>query len=168
MDTALDKLVVSLTYPPQFGYIENVLPSPGFEKSNTGISIGKYHANTCTQPSCEQRHDHMLSLPASFSYRDIINGHVNYVQSRHQRVEPTADQFKLYVSDGQRTSAHVPFYIIIKPTNDEIPEFVAHNITVSLPFPREGRSAVRPALICVSVMRLKKERRSNWICPFYK
>ncbi|TWW63720.1 FRAS1-related extracellular matrix protein 1 [Takifugu flavidus] len=106
VDTALDKLVVSLTYPPQFGYIENVLPSPGFEKSNTGISI------------------------ASFSYRDIINGHVNYVQSRHQRVEPTADQFKLYVSDGQRTSAHVPFYIIIKPTNDEIPEFVAHNITV--------------------------------------
>lgn len=54
VDTALDKLVVSLTYPPQFGYIENVLPSPGFEKSNTGISIGKYHANTCTQPSCEQ------------------------------------------------------------------------------------------------------------------
>lgn len=54
VDTALDKLVVSLTYPPQFGYIENVLPSPGFEKSNTGISIGKYHAKACTQPSCEQ------------------------------------------------------------------------------------------------------------------
>lgn len=40
-DTALDELVVSLIHPPQFGYIENVLPSPGFEKSNTGISIGK-------------------------------------------------------------------------------------------------------------------------------
>lgn len=40
-DTALDELVVSLIQPPQFGYIENVLPSPGFEKSNTGISIGK-------------------------------------------------------------------------------------------------------------------------------
>uniref|UniRef100_H3CI90 Fras1 related extracellular matrix 1a n=1 Tax=Tetraodon nigroviridis TaxID=99883 RepID=H3CI90_TETNG len=105
-DTPLDQLVVSLIHPPQFGYIENVLPSPGFEKSNTGISI------------------------ASFSYRDIVDGHVNYVQSRHQRVEPTADQFKLCVSDGGRASAHLPFHVVIKATNDEIPEFVAHNITV--------------------------------------
>lgn len=41
VDTVLDELVVSLISPPQFGYIENVLPSPGFEKSNTGISIGR-------------------------------------------------------------------------------------------------------------------------------
>ncbi|XP_008304842.1 FRAS1-related extracellular matrix protein 1-like [Stegastes partitus] len=106
MDTVLDELVVSLISPPHFGYIENVLPSPGFEKSNTGISI------------------------ASFSYKDIIEGHVNYVQSRHQRMEPTADQFMLCVSDGKRSSANVPFYIIINPTNDESPEFVARNITV--------------------------------------
>ncbi|XP_071370696.1 FRAS1-related extracellular matrix protein 1a, partial [Centroberyx affinis] len=109
MDTALEELVVSLVSPPQFGYIENVLPSPGFEKSNMGISI------------------------ASFSYKDIIDGHVNYVQSRHQRMEPTADQFMLCLSDGKHSSADVPFYIIISPTNDEIPEFVARNITV-----REG------------------------------
>uniref|UniRef100_UPI0037E8F5E3 FRAS1-related extracellular matrix protein 1a n=1 Tax=Semicossyphus pulcher TaxID=241346 RepID=UPI0037E8F5E3 len=109
VDTLLDELVVSLISPPQFGYIENVLPSPGFEKSNTGISI------------------------ASFSYKDIMDGHVNYVQSRHQRMEPTADQFMLSVSDGRHSSAHVPFYIIINPTNDETPEFVARNITV-----REG------------------------------
>ncbi|XP_041636155.1 FRAS1-related extracellular matrix protein 1a [Cheilinus undulatus] len=109
VDTVLDELVVSLISPPQFGYIENVLPSPGFEKSNTGISI------------------------ASFSYKDIMDGHVNYVQSRHQRMEPTADQFMLCISDGKHSSAHIPFYIIINPTNDEIPEFVAHNITV-----REG------------------------------
>ncbi|KAM4612074.1 FRAS1-related extracellular matrix protein 1a [Polymixia lowei] len=108
-DTALKELVVSLVSPPQFGYIENVLPSPGFEKSNMGISI------------------------ASFSYKDIIDGHVNYVQSRHQRMEPTADQFILSVSDGKRSSANVPFYIIISPTNDEIPELLARNITV-----REG------------------------------
>lgn len=43
VDTVLDQLVVSLISPPQFGYIENVLPSPGFEKSNTGISIGKHY-----------------------------------------------------------------------------------------------------------------------------
>ena len=43
VDTVLEKLVVSLISPPQFGYIENVLPSPGFEKSNMGISIGKHY-----------------------------------------------------------------------------------------------------------------------------
>ena len=43
VDTVLDELVISLISPPQFGYIENVLPSPGFEKSNTGISIGKHY-----------------------------------------------------------------------------------------------------------------------------
>uniref|UniRef100_A0A667YH99 FRAS1-related extracellular matrix protein 1 n=1 Tax=Myripristis murdjan TaxID=586833 RepID=A0A667YH99_9TELE len=109
MDTALEELVVSLVSPPQFGYIENVLPSPGFEKSNMGISI------------------------ASFSYKDIMDGHVNYVQSRHQRMEPTADQLMFCLSDGKRSSVDVPFYIIISPTNDEVPEFVARNITV-----REG------------------------------
>ncbi|KAK2852025.1 hypothetical protein Q5P01_008301 [Channa striata] len=86
VDTVLDQLVVSLISPPQFGYIENVLPSPGFEKSNMGISI------------------------ASFSYKDLTDGHVNYVHS-----------------------AHVPFYVIINPINDEMPEFVVRNITV-----REG------------------------------
>lgn len=105
-DTPLDELLISLVSPPQFGYLENVLPSPGFEKSNMGISI------------------------ASFSYKDIINGHVNYVQSRHERMEPTADQFMLCVSDGKHTSAFVPFYIIISPTNDEVPEFISRNITV--------------------------------------
>ncbi|KAF7649534.1 hypothetical protein LDENG_00139980 [Lucifuga dentata] len=106
VDTVQEQLVVSLISSPQFGYVENVLPSPGFEKSNIGISI------------------------ASFSYKDIIDGHVNYVQSRHQRMEPTADQFMLCVSDGKHSSASVPFYIIIRPTNDEIPQFVARNITV--------------------------------------
>uniref|UniRef100_A0A3Q3B9I0 FRAS1-related extracellular matrix protein 1 n=1 Tax=Kryptolebias marmoratus TaxID=37003 RepID=A0A3Q3B9I0_KRYMA len=108
-DTALDELVVSLISPPQFGYIENILPSPGFEKSNTGIST------------------------TSFLYTNIMEAHINYVQSRHQKMEPTADQFMLCVSDGKHSSAHMPFYIIINPTNDETPEFVAHNITV-----REG------------------------------
>lgn len=91
-------------------------------------------------PSRDQQDDHTFSLPASFSYRDIVDGHVNYVQSRHQRVEPTADQFKLSVSDGVRTSAHLPFYVIIKATNDEIPEFLAHNISVSIAVSGGGSS----------------------------
>ncbi|KAM9641336.1 FRAS1-related extracellular matrix protein 1 isoform 2-T2 [Trichechus inunguis] len=40
-DTAADDLEFVLVSPPQFGYIENTLPSAGFEKSNMGISIGK-------------------------------------------------------------------------------------------------------------------------------
>lgn len=40
-DTPADDLEFVLVSPPQFGYIENILPSPGFEKSNVGISVGK-------------------------------------------------------------------------------------------------------------------------------
>jgi hypothetical protein len=40
-DTAADDLEFVLVSPPQFGYLENTLPSAGFEKSNVGISIGK-------------------------------------------------------------------------------------------------------------------------------
>lgn len=43
VDTVLPELVVDLISAPQFGYIENDLPSPGFEKRNTGISVGKHH-----------------------------------------------------------------------------------------------------------------------------
>lgn len=46
-DTVVDQLVISLISPPQFGYVENVLPSPGFEKSNMGISIGKHYGFFC-------------------------------------------------------------------------------------------------------------------------
>ncbi|XP_077401536.1 FRAS1-related extracellular matrix protein 1a [Vanacampus margaritifer] len=106
VDTVVDELVVSLVTRPQFGYLENILPRPGFEKSNMGMSI-----DAC-------------------SYSDIIAGQINYVQSRHQKVEPTSDQFILCVSDGEFSSTHVTFNIVVNPTNDEIPEFVARNIKV--------------------------------------
>lgn len=140
-DTSLDQLLVSLVQPPQFGYIENVLPSPGFEKSNMGVSIGRPAA---APASHDQGADATSSPPASFSYRDVVDGHINYVQSRHQRLEPTADQFKLSVSDGRRVSAPLPFYVLIKATNDEVPEFEAHNITVSRrTWAGPGRSSCR-------------------------
>ncbi|XP_043916309.1 FRAS1-related extracellular matrix protein 1 [Protopterus annectens] len=105
-DTLADELEFVLISSPQCGYIENTLPSPGFEKSNSGISI------------------------ASFLLKDIKGLFINYVQSRHQRTEPTADQFMLYVTDGKHRSMEMPFYILINPTNDEAPEFLARNITV--------------------------------------
>ncbi|XP_076144575.1 FRAS1-related extracellular matrix protein 1a isoform X3 [Alosa pseudoharengus] len=106
-DTPEGDLEVVILSPPQVGYIENILPSPGFEKSNMGISIG------------------------SFQYSDLLQGHINYVQSRHQRMEPTRDQLMVCVTDGHRRSSPTPLYIIINPTNDEAPDFLARNITVS-------------------------------------
>uniref|UniRef100_A0A672MFC2 FRAS1-related extracellular matrix protein 1 n=1 Tax=Sinocyclocheilus grahami TaxID=75366 RepID=A0A672MFC2_SINGR len=129
-DSAPEDLNLILVAPPQFGYIENILPSPGFEKSNMGISI------------------------ASFTYRDVLNGHINYVQSRHQRIEPTTDQLMLHVSDGKQQSSSVPFYIIIHPTNDEIPEFLARNITV-----REGdMKELDPSIISAVDLDVPRER----------
>lgn len=56
--------------------------------------------------------------------------HINYVQTRHKRIEPTTDQFMLYVTDGKHRSVEAPFYVLINPTNDEEPEFMARNFTV--------------------------------------
>ncbi|NWV71631.1 FREM1 protein, partial [Malurus elegans] len=105
-DTTADDLEFVLVSPPQFGYIENISPSPGFEKSNIGISIG------------------------SFQLKHVKAMNVNYVQARHTQMEPTADKFVLYVTDGLHRSAETPFFVIISPTNDEVPEFIARNITV--------------------------------------
>ncbi|NXW89537.1 FREM1 protein, partial [Alopecoenas beccarii] len=105
-DTPAEDLEFVLVSPPQFGYIENILPSPGFEKSNTGISV------------------------ASFQLKHLKALNINYVQARHMRMEPTADHFVLYVTDGLHHSAETPFFVLINPTNDEVPEFIARNITV--------------------------------------
>ncbi|XP_070794695.1 FRAS1-related extracellular matrix protein 1 [Pituophis catenifer annectens] len=106
LDTNADDLQFVLTSPPQFGYLENILPSPGFEKSNAGISI------------------------ASFYVENVRKMHINYVQTRHKRIEPTTDHFMLYVTDGKHRSVEAPFYVLINPTNDEEPEFMARNFTV--------------------------------------
>ncbi|XP_029861135.1 FRAS1-related extracellular matrix protein 1 isoform X4 [Aquila chrysaetos chrysaetos] len=105
-DTTADDLEFVLVSPPQFGYIENILPSPGFEKSNIGISI------------------------ASFQLKHLKALNINYVQARHMQMEPTADHFVLYVTDGLHRSAETPFFVLINPTNDEVPEFITRNITV--------------------------------------
>ncbi|KAM6363304.1 FRAS1-related extracellular matrix protein 1 isoform 1-T1 [Pluvialis apricaria] len=105
-DTTADDLEFVLVSPPQFGYIENILPSPGFEKSNIGISV------------------------ASFQLKHLKALNINYVQARHMRMEPTADHFVLYVTDGLHRSAETPFFVRINPINDEVPEFIARNITV--------------------------------------
>ncbi|RXN20441.1 FRAS1-related extracellular matrix 1-like protein [Labeo rohita] len=99
-DSHPDQLMFHLVTPPQYGFLENTLPSPGFEKSNAGLRL------------------------------HLSSGFINYVQSVHQGVEPTADFFTISVSDGIERSAPVAFYVIINPTNDEIPSLLLSNFTV--------------------------------------
>lgn len=84
LDTVLDKLVFSLISPPQFGYIENVLPSPGFEKSNTGISIGKHYDINVLRRFCIKMAPTMAATVlgcASFFVVLVVN-YVSYCDSR--------------------------------------------------------------------------------------
>lgn len=67
---------------------------------------------------------------ASFQWTDMKASHINYVQSRHLRVEPTADQFTVYATDGKHRSLETTFHVIINPTNDEAPDLAVQNITV--------------------------------------
>ncbi|XP_077082463.1 FRAS1-related extracellular matrix protein 1b isoform X2 [Siphateles boraxobius] len=105
-DTHPNQLMIHLVTPPQYGFLENTLPSPGFEKSNAGLRV------------------------VSFSQLHLSLGFINYVQSVHQGVEPTADFFTISVSDGIQRSAPLPFYVIINPTNDETPSLLLSNFTV--------------------------------------
>ncbi|XP_023194698.1 FRAS1-related extracellular matrix protein 1-like isoform X1 [Xiphophorus maculatus] len=105
-DSLPQDLTFHLEAPPLHGFLENVLPMPGSEKSGVGIPI------------------------ESFSLTHLTLGFIRYVQSEHRGVEPTADQMSIRVSDGTFSSAPVPFYIIINPTNDEPPSLLLANFTV--------------------------------------
>ncbi|XP_060735779.1 FRAS1-related extracellular matrix protein 1b [Tachysurus vachellii] len=118
-DTKPDQLNFFIEIPLQYGFLENTLPSPGFEKSNAGIQVD------------------------SFSQLHLSSGFINYVQSIHQAVEPTGDHFSVSVSDGVHKSDPVPFYIVINPTNDEAPTLLLHNFTVM----EGGMKDLSPAIL---------------------
>lgn len=105
-DTHPEQLHFHLHTPPQHGFLENTLPSPGFEKSNAGLKVG------------------------FFSLQHLRSGFIRYVQADHQGTEPTIDQFTITVRDGVHQSALTPFYIIIAPVNDETPTLLLSNFTL--------------------------------------
>uniref|UniRef100_A0ABM5G827 FRAS1-related extracellular matrix protein 1-like isoform X2 n=1 Tax=Pogona vitticeps TaxID=103695 RepID=A0ABM5G827_9SAUR len=105
-DSKPEELTFYLETSPQYGYLENLLPPPGYEKSNEGMNI------------------------SMFTFQSLKDGYVNYVQSMHKRLEPTSDSFMVSVSDGLHKSIAMPFYIIVVPVNDEIPRLQLRNITV--------------------------------------
>ncbi|XP_072023981.1 FRAS1-related extracellular matrix protein 1-like [Amphiura filiformis] len=105
-DTALDELTFYITEQPEWGFVENILPKPGFEKSNAGKPI------------------------TFFTFEHLRDGYINYVQSIHEGFEPRSDSLILYVTDGQHYSANVTFIINIIPQNDEIPVLTIQNFTI--------------------------------------
>ncbi|KAM9333818.1 FRAS1-related extracellular matrix protein 2a [Pholidichthys leucotaenia] len=105
-DTPTDDILCTIIVQPTAGYVENISPAPGSEKSRSGTAI------------------------SAFTIRDIREGNIYYVQSIHKGVEPVEDRFIFRCSDGINFSENHFFPIVIIPANDEKPEIYSREIVV--------------------------------------
>lgn len=106
-DSKTKTVVFMITKQPQWGFIENIKPSPGSEKSNAGKRVN------------------------SFNFGDILDGSVNYVQANHRGVEPVTDEFELYATDGKLSSLSKAITVTIVPANDETPDLMLKDIAIA-------------------------------------
>ncbi|XP_047449328.1 FRAS1-related extracellular matrix protein 2b [Mugil cephalus] len=106
IDTPNDDLLCTIIVQPTSGYVENISPAAGSEKSRSGTAI------------------------SAFTIKDIRQNHIYYVQSIHKGVEPVEDRFTFRCSDGINFSERHFFPISIIPSNDEKPEIYMREFVV--------------------------------------
>lgn len=106
-DSAEESILCLIYEQPKNGFIENKSPAPGSEIPRLGIAI------------------------SSFTFADIIKGHIFYVQNIHVGLEHRHDWFTFQCSDGINIAEKTRLTIRIHGTNDEPPDVFVRELMVA-------------------------------------